>query len=169
MPEERMNIWQSIQAKKWEIFSALLAILVLGLSIFVSSYSTLTQNAEMAEVNKILSEKQAKMTSDPGERDIYNFTADLWRGLELHFGHNANLRQHSISLCIYSLLLLFITFILLFLGKLHWAWIIPFTFSLLFFAFALSIYVFDLDWRVFDIRPLKLIDPGLPTHSPNGL
>ncbi len=164
-----MNMLQSIQEKKWEIFSALLAILVLGLSIFASSYSTLIQNAEMAEVNKKLSEKQAEMTSDDSERDIYSFTAGLWRGLELHFNHNANLRQHSISLCIYSLLFLLITFILLFLKKLHWACIISFTFSFLLFAFALSIYVFDLDWGVFDIRSLKIIDPELPTHPPNGL
>lgn len=143
-----------LRQKVFVVAPILLAIEILGLSVFAQIYSNSIHNADMADVNMysygLLSEATSKSKR---MQDTYKKIAQGWLTASKGFRDIAKLRAHSFNLCVWSLIFLAVASAFAIFDcetYFYYFWLAFSALSLEFFLLALCIHAEGFDFKCFN-------------------
>jgi hypothetical protein len=118
-----------------------LAVVILGLSLFLTIYSNYLINSRVAEVNADTYARQANISSGE-EQQVYKEIANKWHDAYQDFRTTAKSRAYSADMCLFSLIVLICMCVLFPKEKLYW-WFVPLLISFGFLVWSFLIYRFN--------------------------
>ena len=119
------------------ILAICFAATVLGISTFISLYSSYLNNSRMADAYEYSCRLESKTPSDN-----YDQMADKWHSYSVKFAQATRVRAYSANLCIYSLVpWFFASIVLVFWERIPYLWfIIPLGIWLVLLSLAICIF-----------------------------